>query len=178
MNRLNLSSTVAVLLFGSLARGDQTDHSDLDVLVVVRDQAARTEVLRDVRSHLDSLPTPLVLTVESLEEEAAKRPSFVAHLLDEGIVLYDAPGWTALRNSLARAAVDQEALTNEIRNRARSLWPLQHTERFRNSPVTALSHVYGIARSLVIVDSFLKESTSIAGSARLRSLPTFAPTFA
>lgn len=151
VDHLHDKDVVAVLLFGSMARGDQEQNSDLDVLVVVEDSKRREDVLSMFRAPAyEDSHTPLVLTVKSLRQEAVEHPSFVAHLLDEGTLLQRRPAWDHLRRSLASCAFDSAALAREVRNRARHLEPLLKSERFENSPVTALSHLYGIARSLVI----------------------------
>jgi predicted nucleotidyltransferase len=152
VDQLHDTDAIAVLLFGSMARGDQDSQSDVDVLVVVDDNKRRSDVLSVFRARpSNDSHVPLVLTVQALREEAREHPSFVAHLLDEGTLLLRRPAWDNLRQSLASCAFDSAALAREVRHRARHLEPLLRSERFRNSPVTALSHLYGIARSLVII---------------------------
>lgn len=150
LDQLKDESVVTVVLFGSMARGDSDMQSDLDVLVVVADREARAAVLSSLRAQFDGAHWPLVLTVASLHREAVEHPSFVAHLLDEGILLRSKSAWDALRSSLSHRAFDSDALAREVRSRAKDVEPLLRSERFQNSPITALSHLYGIARSLVI----------------------------
>jgi predicted nucleotidyltransferase len=78
----NVSMTV---VFGSVARGDDSDASDLDLLVALRDpglspQVALTERLRD-RTGLD-------VEVVALED-AWRRPSLMLEILRDGRVLVD-----------------------------------------------------------------------------------------
>jgi len=155
MSVLDLDRVVTVVVFGSVARGDADQQSDLDVLVVLTDDESRRELrrrLRERRADVTPLPVSLALfTPLRLIQEAADRPSFISHLLDEGVSIYDAPTWASLRAALVEKAADREALGREVRNRARHLEPLSGAERFSNrSPVTVLSHLYGISRSLVI----------------------------
>lgn len=138
------------MLFGSVARGDQDRQSDLDVLTVVADD----DQARRVRSHfadaVSSAVAPLVLSRRAMVEEVALRPSFVSHLLDEGDVVQQSAEWIPLRHDLAEAASDPDLLDREVKRRARAIESFVSAERFSNSPITALSHVYAIARSLVI----------------------------
>ncbi len=151
LGQLQGEHVAAVVLFGSVARGDCDEQSDLDVLVVVEDGEGRQAVLAAFRQQSREDHPPLVMTVAALLQEAVDRPSFVAHLLDEGILLCSKPSWGRVRSSLSDRAFDRDALGREVRNRAKHLEPLLRAGRFRNSPVTALSHLYGIARSLAIL---------------------------
>jgi predicted nucleotidyltransferase len=146
VSRLPLDRVVAVLVFGSVARGDDDAHSDIDVLVVAGDEELPAEV-----GHAHLAVSPLLLSTAGLVTEAAERPSFVAHLLDEAVVIYEDRRWAALRQVLAEAVLDPDALARELRDRSEQLAPLSRPERFRTAPITARSHLFGLARSLVIL---------------------------
>jgi hypothetical protein len=147
---LPTADAVAVLVFGSVARGDDNETSDVDVMIVVADRESADVVDRAVRVDQSRRVIPTVRTVTSLVEEARDRPSFVAHLVDEAIVVRTSPSWPAVRERLAKAATDPDALTLEVHCRLRHLDSFARPERFRLSPVTALSHLWAIARSVVI----------------------------
>ena len=89
LNRLkNDPSVRKVLLFGSLARGDARDHSDID-LIVVKDTQMRfldrlDEFYDDAREAMDIL----VYTPQEFEE--MKERPFVKRALREGKMLYEA----------------------------------------------------------------------------------------
>lgn len=77
-----------VLLFGSLARGDARDHSDID-LIVVKDTQMRfldrlDEFYDDAREAMDIL----VYTPQEFEE--MKNRPFIKMALREGKMLYEA----------------------------------------------------------------------------------------
>ena len=78
-----------VVLFGSVARGDDGPDSDIDVLVVMpiigRHHDAAVRVLNELRD----LPVPVDLTVVDPDhfEEAASVPGIVRAALREGHVL-------------------------------------------------------------------------------------------
>jgi uncharacterized protein len=89
LNRLKKDPSVRkVLLFGSLARGDARDHSDID-LIVVKDTQMRfldrlDEFYDDARDAMDIL----VYTPQEFEE--MKERPFVKRALREGKMLYEA----------------------------------------------------------------------------------------
>jgi len=89
MVRLKADPSVRlVLLFGSLARGDARDHSDID-LIVVKETKERfldrlDEFYDDAREAMDIL----VYTPQEFEE-MKKRP-FVRRALQEGKILHEA----------------------------------------------------------------------------------------
>lgn len=89
LNRLKKDPSVRlVLLFGSLARGDARDHSDID-LIVVKETEKRfldrlDEFYDDAREAMDIL----VYTPQEFEE--MKERPFVRRALQEGKILYEA----------------------------------------------------------------------------------------
>jgi len=152
LDRLHpFGDAVAVLLFGSVARGDQDDHSDVDSMIVVDDQNSAATLQRSLRAHGTLAVLPTVRTIASLLDEARERPSFIAHLVDEAVVIRSSSAWPMTRDRLARLSTDPDALDREVRRRLRHLESFSRPERFRLSPVTALSHLWAVARSLVIV---------------------------
>ena len=81
-----------VILFGSYARGDATEDSDVDLLVVARTKerffermASVRRLIRDLR---DGLPvSPIVLTPGELEKRRQAGDPFVREILDTGVSL-------------------------------------------------------------------------------------------
>lgn len=81
-----------VILFGSLARGDSWDGSDVDLLVIKSGATGRLldrmdEVLRHTsgRTHVE----PLVYTEAELAQMVAQGNPLILQALKEGEVLYD-----------------------------------------------------------------------------------------
>ena len=81
-----------VILYGSVARGEATPDSDIDILVV----AATTEPLyqrlatarRSVRDLRYGLPiSPLMLTPEELQERLERPDPFITEIIATGIEL-------------------------------------------------------------------------------------------
>lgn len=89
LNRLKKDPSMRlVLLFGSLARGDAREHSDID-LIVVKETEKRfldrlDEFYNDAREAMDVL----VYTPQEFEE--MKERPFVKRALKEGKILYEA----------------------------------------------------------------------------------------
>lgn len=81
-----------VIVYGSLARGEATIHSDIDLLVVAPSQdrhywrVARVHHL--IRDLSRGLPlSPIVLTPDEIEERIRLGDPFVRRILEEGIPL-------------------------------------------------------------------------------------------
>jgi predicted nucleotidyltransferase len=85
-----------LVLFGSFVRGESHTHSDLDILVVARDEVdnPRQESAR-IRRALRGLSMPMDILVVSEDklEELARRPDLIyAEALKSGRVVYESPG--------------------------------------------------------------------------------------
>lgn len=81
-----------VILFGSYARGDATEDSDVDLLVVAPTKERFFErmatVRRLIRNLRDGLPVaPIVLTAGELEERKRAGDPFVQDILATGVPL-------------------------------------------------------------------------------------------
>lgn len=80
-----------VILFGSMARGEETPDSDADFLVIVREVEDRRALRIAIRRELSGMGLPKDVVVLTAEEFAAKRsiPGTIAYPADkEGRVLY------------------------------------------------------------------------------------------
>lgn len=83
------------MLFGSAARGEDTEGSDIDVIVSLRDPGFAR--LSDLRLNLEEALGRVVDVV--LLEEAEGDPTFLAMALDDGRVLVDRENvWWGLRS--------------------------------------------------------------------------------
>ena len=81
-----------VILYGSVARGEATQHSDIDLLVVAPTtqkfylrMASALGVVRDLSRGLPL--SPIVLTPEELEKHLKSCNPFVEEIIREGISL-------------------------------------------------------------------------------------------
>ena len=82
-----------IILFGSHARGEATDTSDLDLFIVQDSPASNREVRRRIESLLWGRRFGVDLIVRRPEEVARNvadgNPFYTRHILGEGKVLYE-----------------------------------------------------------------------------------------
>lgn len=85
---------VSVIVFGSMARGDADEDSDLDLLVVVAEQAdaapvedALLDIAEPVRARFGFRISPLVLSRGRVGERARDGDPLMRNVLDEGRTL-------------------------------------------------------------------------------------------
>jgi predicted nucleotidyltransferase len=79
-----------VILFGSYARGEETEDSDIDLLVIAPSKerffdriASAKRLIRDLR---DGLPVaPIVLTPEEAEKRRRIGDQFIRDIFDNGV---------------------------------------------------------------------------------------------
>ncbi len=87
-----LNDLVSIVVFGSFARGDVREGSDLDVLIVVRNlQGDRLRLSATLSRSIDPPPgfprpiSPVVLTVD----EVKMHPPILLDMVEESIIVYD-----------------------------------------------------------------------------------------
>ena len=83
-----------VILFGSLARGDSDDYSDIDVMVIKRTETRFVQRLVEA-GRLISLPRHVDVFVYTPEELSAMEEDgnpFIEGALRDGIVVYEKAG--------------------------------------------------------------------------------------
>jgi predicted nucleotidyltransferase len=88
----NAANASQVILFGSYARGEATDRSDVDLMVVAQSDLPRHK--RAVRLYTQFRPYPfgrdiVVYTPQEVEEGRKSALSFVSGVLREGKTLYE-----------------------------------------------------------------------------------------
>jgi predicted nucleotidyltransferase len=81
-----------VILFGSHARGEATEDSDVDILIIAQTAerffqrtATAKRLIRDLRNGLPV--APIVLTREEIEERVNIKDQFIEEILTEGVEL-------------------------------------------------------------------------------------------
>lgn len=80
-----------VLVYGSKARGDAGPDSDLDILVVLKDDTVPKSSIRllgyNLASQKDVVPSILVYTVQEIEQRRKHRSVFIEAVEREGVVV-------------------------------------------------------------------------------------------
>lgn len=81
-----------VIVYGSVARGEATIHSDIDLLVVAPTEDRTWRRLADARAVIRDLSfgipiSPLVLTPEEVEIGQQEHDAFLEEIIDDGVEL-------------------------------------------------------------------------------------------
>jgi len=81
--------TVAIILFGSRARGDYDEYSDYDLLVVFQDDETMWRNRRELYKNIGSLGLFTQVLTRSIKELTEKtEPTFLQNILQQGTILY------------------------------------------------------------------------------------------
>jgi len=89
LERIKDESPVLLVLFGSLARGDFTQHSDIDVLCVYDEEFSdpRERFLKSYK-HSDGLVQTKTLSLKEFKTGLLTGNSFLYEVMRTGIILY------------------------------------------------------------------------------------------
>lgn len=81
------------IVFGSVARGDADEWSDLDLVIIADTRRPFLERYRDFEGLYDVWPRLdlLIYTPEEFAALQAERRPFIEYVLREGAVIYEAP---------------------------------------------------------------------------------------
>lgn len=82
-----------IVLFGSAARGDYHENSDIDLLVIKKSNKKKAYRIKEVFEALHGVHRnypldPIVYTPEEIKERLALGDYFVKRILSEGKILY------------------------------------------------------------------------------------------
>lgn len=89
VEQLKKSRPQAIILFGSAARGEMTEDSDLDFLVIQDTHKDYFDRVRDLRSEIRTdVPLDIIVLTPKEAKELPKKNSFFAQILKEGKLLY------------------------------------------------------------------------------------------
>ena len=82
-------SIEGVIVFGSVARGDADEWSDVDLVVIGSDPEMTAQQLRSALTGHEDRLSFIYYTASTLRNLCHERALFVSHIQREGIVLYD-----------------------------------------------------------------------------------------
>ncbi len=94
-----------VILFGSYARGEATEHSDVDLMIIAKSDLPRFKRSRELYKLLRPHPFAMdiiVYTPQEIERDKKTKVSFVSTVLKEGETLY-------VRRNQRQQAMDSES---------------------------------------------------------------------
>lgn len=139
----------AICLFGSVARGDERQGSDIDLLVLGSDPTLTVSRLRlALPERLSSGHLSVAYhTPDTLARHLTRWSRFGVHLKREGKILFD-------RHGLLKEVLDSESAVStyeELRLQMLRLRSFDHLERFGGRFLFPLAHLYSIGRTVTFV---------------------------
>ncbi|MDQ6614393.1 MAG: nucleotidyltransferase domain-containing protein [Actinomycetota bacterium] len=142
----SVDSIEGVCLFGSVARNDPGETSDIDLLILGSDPALTPGPLSQLVAGLYRDRISITYhTSDSLAEYLMRWSRFGVHLRTEGQILFDRHGH--LRDALA--ADCPFSTRDELRLQLLHLATFEHLERFGGRFLFPLAHLYLIGRTVV-----------------------------
>jgi predicted nucleotidyltransferase len=138
----------AVLLFGSVARGDANPWSDIDLLLTSSDLKLTVAELRKAISERNHVSL-IYYQTSSFETLYRRRPLFIAHLKKEGVVLFDPLG--VLSRMLESPSLAKADIAEEIKTYLAKLTPYRYPKRYNNNFLFCLSHLYSIGKGVIML---------------------------
>ncbi len=84
----------AIIVYGSVARGEAGEESDIDVLIVGKDKEIRSMITEisyeiDYENRFETFITPVYYTKEEIEHRIKIGSPFIHEVLKDGVALYD-----------------------------------------------------------------------------------------
>lgn len=145
------SRVEAVCLYGSVARGEGTPESDLDMLVTGTELSTSSRHLRaQLPRELDIPRLSLsYYPIADLGKLLKRRPSFAAHVAGEGQILFDRHGF--LRDMLDDARNGPRFSSAEMDLELERLKSLEDVRQFNGYFVFCFAQLYAIGKAVVML---------------------------
>ena len=147
-----IDDVVGICVFGSVARGDASERSDIDMIVLSTNSDLTSQELLDMalesKRHGDI--SVRVYTSEDLVDHLTRSPIFAAHLKSDGIILLD-------RNNQLSAIINRDypiSISDEINWQRKNVELYEHSERFGHALLLPLARLYSIGRAVVFLRLF------------------------
>lgn len=155
----DVEGILGLVAFGSLVRNELADSSDIDLLVVHEDSTNVAKLRTFIKNRVASQSRlakagaikPIFYSADALIREIERRPSFAAHLADEGLVLYKTAAVEGIETKIAQRPITQPDLQKELTDRLSKLELFANLDRFNGQFVSCLAQLYSIGRSITIV---------------------------
>lgn len=148
----HLPGVDVAILYGSRARGNATDDSDVDVLLIADDSSSTIDLRRWLTEGRSLIGSPMSISIwrqRDLCREQSVRPAFVAHLRDEGRLVHRKSESAArLTLEILSMAATRSALEREADGRATAALSSLSYRRLNRSYVSALARVYSAAKGV------------------------------
>ncbi len=97
-------SIEAIVVYGSVARGEATENSDIDLLIVSDEKEEIEDKVLEITYDIDlknnTVTTRLYLTPEEMEREVRHGSPFIRDVLAQGVALYDNGTFRRLREEV------------------------------------------------------------------------------
>jgi len=139
-----------VFLYGSVARGDADEWSDIDLIVTGSDPDLTPERLRKALSRRGVDRISLIYYPTAVfRKHYRERALFIAHLKKEGVALYDR--YALLRTVLRKPFIPIVDVSEGIRAHLTKLAPYADPTRFNNNFLFCLAHVYSIGKGVIML---------------------------
>jgi nucleotidyltransferase-like protein len=170
---ITVNGVTGVCVFGSVARGQADEDSDIDLLVLGVDPELKPSIL------YKSLPVSLrdgtivltYYTAEELSDYLHRFSRFGAHLKREGWVVHDADGQLT-RILMQKRQIDTR---QEVPRQLRLLRKLEHTDRFGGRFLFPLAHLYRIGRTVTYAQLAVQGILEFDQKAAFQLLSEIAP---
>jgi len=113
----NVEGVIAIILFGSRARGDYDEYSDYDLLVIFEDEEVMWRNRRKLFENVGKLRLFTQVLTRSIKEFAEKtEPTFRQNILEHGKLLYmrypfEAPAFCGNLRPMAIVSYDMKGLS-------------------------------------------------------------------
>lgn len=93
IERVNTVTPVRrIILFGSVARGEETPDSDLDILVVIQGCVHHRKLAQEIYRNLHGIQVPidiLVATEDDIQQYGSQNGIVLGPVLKEGLIIYE-----------------------------------------------------------------------------------------